>query len=184
MGITVIRISCCQPRRHLPESDGERRCLSGRNTLCSPRSALMVVSFLLQRAACDANTLFAPTVALHNPHGPLSVARGLRRQVIRARCLQPGCTTTASSNVYFGCCRTNPTTTVHVQLFLFCNCRGLQASGGASASWDSIIRPSQVLRWVPLPRFFRPWQFKLWSRAYSETATTKDLSWLLNPNQF
>lgn len=117
--------------------------------MCSPRSALMVVSFLLQRAACDANTLFAPTVALLNPHGPLSVARGLRRQVIRARCLQPGRTTTASSNVYFGCCRTNPTTTVHVQLFLFCNCRGLQASGGASASWDSIIRPSQVLRMYP-----------------------------------
>ena len=70
---------------------------------------------------------------------------GLRRQVIRARCLQPGRTTTASSNVYFGCCRTLLATTNRTRPTLFV----LQASGGASASWDSIIRPSQVLCMYP-----------------------------------
>ena len=57
-------------------------------------------------SARDANTLFAPTtllLLLHKPSSTLGVDEGLGRQVIRARCLQPGRTTTASSNVYFGC---------------------------------------------------------------------------------
>ena len=72
---------------------------------------------------------------------------GLRRQVIRPRCLQPGrapprhhlmCILAAKH--YYKCM---------YQLFLFCNCRDLQAGGGASAGWDSIIRPTQVLRMYP-----------------------------------
>ena len=61
-------------------------------------------SFLLQRARCKHIVCTDNTAAsAAQPSSTLGVDEGLGRQVIRARCLQPGRTTAASSNVYFGC---------------------------------------------------------------------------------
>ena len=154
----------------------------------SPRSAQSLCPFCSKSPRCRkmlAHCLCPRTKKYHSTPSPSTHLGGtsLGRQVIRARCLQPGRTTMASSNVYFGC-RTQLLLLYPSDSFCFTIAGVGHRQRGASGGWDSIIRPSQVLRWVPLPRFFRPWQFKLWSRAYSETATTKDLSWLLNPNQF
>ena len=108
MGITVIRVSCCQPRRHLPESaghdcDGERRCSSGRNTLCGPRSAPMLLfaaaramqTHCLHRQHC----CFCCTTLVHSRSG-----RGPRATSHSGAMSSAGTrTTAASSNVYFGC---------------------------------------------------------------------------------
>ena len=188
MGITVILISCCQPCRHLTESvghdcDGERGCLSGRNTLCSPRSATIVVSFLLQQhEACSMQTH-----CLHSQHcccctkqpssthlsgsGPQATSHSAAMSSAGTR------TMAASSNVYFGC-KTLLGTSVCTNSFCFA------IAGTCKQAAEHLLVGIQLydrLRFCACTQILPALGIQIVRAVHTRKhKTSKDLSWLLN----